>query len=323
MPPEAYGVNWRPEEPGSAMGRGLAAILANSQRQMEGLQELPVELIRPNARQPRRRFDQEGLVALSESIKARGVLQPVVVRPVEGGTSYELVAGERRLRAAGLAGLTHVPAIVRDTDDAEQLELALVENMAREDLNPVEEARACATLVEDLGVTKEELGRRIGRSRVAVSNLIRLLDLPDEALALVESGELSEGHGRAILMCRDHTQRRRLAREAAAGGWSVRETERRAKEAEAGAAPRPVREEATIEADLAEALGAAEDALTAALGREVRVRLRGERCRVEFDLPGPREGIELAERILRRPPAGEAVADVVGGAADGARPGLA
>ena len=322
MPPEPYGGNWRPEGGGRAMGRGLAAILANSQREMEGLRELAVDAIRPNARQPRRRFDEDGLVALSESIKARGVLQPLVVRPLEGGSAYELVAGERRLRAAGLAGLSHVPAIVRDTDDAEQLELALVENMAREDLNAVEEARACATLVEDLGVTKEELGRRIGRSRVAVSNLVRLLDLPEDALALIELGELSEGHGRAILTCKDHTERRRLAREAAAHGWSVRETERRAKAAEEGARVPPAREEAAIEADLAAALGAAEDALTAALDREVRVRLRGERCRVEFNLPGPQEGIELAERILRRPAGEVAAAGASAGAAGGTGPAL-
>ncbi len=190
---------------------------------MEGLRELAIELISPNPRQPRAALDGESLLALAESIKARGILQPVVVRALPGG-SYELIAGERRLRAAKLAGLERIPAIVRRADDRERLELALIENMARENLNAVEEARACATLVEDLGVTKEELGRRIGRSRVAVSNLIRLLGLPDEALAIVESGELSEGHGRALLMEKDQDERRRLAREAVAAGWSVRET---------------------------------------------------------------------------------------------------
>src|SRR5215210_6558372 len=215
---------------GRGIGRGLAAILAQSEREAEGLRHLPLDLVRPNPRQPRRLFDGESLLALAESIKARGILQPLVVRPLPGGT-YELVAGERRLRAARLAGLDEVPAVVRETEEAEQLELALVENVAREDLSPVEEARACATLVEDMGLSKEELGRRIGRSRVAVSNLIRLLDLPDEALDLLAKGELSEGHGRAILMCRDQGARRRLARAAAEGEWSVRETERRAKEA--------------------------------------------------------------------------------------------
>ena len=285
--------------PGRGIGRGLAAILAQSERETEALRHLAPDLIRPNPRQPRRVFDADALLALSESIKARGILQPLVVRPVPGGT-FELVAGERRLRAARLAGLDEVPAVVRETEEAEQLELALVENVARENLSPVEEARACATLVDDLGLSKEELGRRIGRSRVAVSNLVRLLDLPDEALDLLAQGELSEGHGRAILTCRDQGERRRLARDAASQGWSVRETERRAKAAEAGEARGGVRPPVTIHPDLAEALAAAEDALTAALGHEVRVRAHGGSYRAELDLAEPQEGVELAERILRR-----------------------
>jgi len=281
------------------MGRGLAALLPSAARSLESLRDLPLESIRPNPRQPRREFDGQALLALSESIRARGILQPVVVRPL-GEEQYELVAGERRLRAARIAELTTVPAIVRETEDSARLELALMENMAREDLNPVDEARACATLVEDLGLTKEELGRRVSRSRVAVSNLIRLLDLPDEALALVESGELSEGHGRALLARRDHADRRRLAQEAAAAGWSVRETERRARAAEEGAVAAP-RETVVVHPDLVEAMAAAEDALTVALGSEVRVRRRGEDgCRVELDFESPREVIQLAERVLAR-----------------------
>ena len=281
------------------MGRGLAALLPSAARSLESLRDLPLESIRPNPRQPRREFDGQALLALSESIRARGILQPVVVRPL-GDERYELVAGERRLRAARIAELTTVPAIVRETEDSARLELALMENMAREDLNPVDEARACATLVEDLGLTKEELGRRVSRSRVAVSNLIRLLDLPDEALALIESGELSEGHGRALLARRDHADRRRLAQEAAAAGWSVRETERRARAAEEGAVAAP-RETVVVHPDLVEAMAAAEDALTAALGSEVRVRRRGEDgCRVELDFESPREVIQLAERVLAR-----------------------
>ncbi len=288
--------------PGRGIGRGLAAILAQNEREPEGLRYVALDLIRPNPRQPRRFFDGDALLALSESIKARGILQPLVVRPVPGGT-FELVAGERRLRAARLAGLEEVPAVVRETEEAEQLELALVENVAREDLNPVEEARACATLVDDLGLSKEELGRRIGRGRVAVSNLIRLLDLPDEVLDLLTQAVLSEGHGRAILTCRDQVERRRLAREASAEGWSVRETERRAKAADAGEGRAGVRVPVAIHPDLAEALAAAEDALTAALGREVKVRPRRGSYRVELDLTEPQEGVALAERILRRAPA--------------------
>ena len=293
--------SWRTGSQQRGIGRGLSAILPRQPSATEGLRELAVDLVTPNPDQPRRDLDGEALLALSESIKARGVLQPVVVRPLSGGT-YELVAGERRLRAARLAGLDRIPAIVRDTEATERLELALIENMAREDLNPVDSARACATLVEDLGVTKEELGRRLGRSRVAISNLIRLLDLPDEVLALIEAGELSEGHGRALLTCKGHADRKRLAREAVAGGWSVRETERRTRAAAAGDDERQRRaaEPVRLHPDLVDALAAAEDALTAALGREVRVRARGEGCRVEFDLDDARDGVELAERILRR-----------------------
>ncbi|MEO6858190.1 MAG: ParB/RepB/Spo0J family partition protein, partial [Solirubrobacteraceae bacterium] len=213
------------------MGRGLSAILSVAARdEAEEFRELPLELIVPNPHQPRTVFDESALVGLSESIKVRGVLQPVLVRPVPGGT-YELIAGERRWRAAGLAKLETVPAIIRHHDDAASLEVALVENMAREDLNPIEEARACAALTEELGLSREEVGARVGRSRVAVSNVIRLLDLPDDAIGAIEVGQLSEGHGRALLLAREHDQRRRLARLTITNGWSVRELEAAARRA--------------------------------------------------------------------------------------------
>jgi ParB family chromosome partitioning protein len=281
------------------MGRGLAAILSSGGREEPpGLREVATELVAPNPSQPRREFDEEALLALAESIKARGILQPLVVRPLADG-SFELVAGERRLRAAKLAGLERVPAVVRETAEGERLELALIENMARQDLNAVEEARACATLVEDLGLTKEEVGRRVGRSRVAVSNLVRMLELPDEALAMIAAGELSGGHGRALLMAKEQSQRLRLAREARAEGWSVRETERRARDLE-DASRRRDRGALVIHPDLEDAIGAAEDALAAALGHEVRIRPRASGFRVEFEVEHPREGVDLAERLLRR-----------------------
>jgi ParB family transcriptional regulator, chromosome partitioning protein len=280
------------------MGRGLSAILPPAQKGEKGLREVPVELVRPNPRQPRSSFDEEALAELAESIRSRGVLQPIVVRALPSG-HYELVAGERRLRAARLAELESVPAVVREAEDWERLDIALAENMARTDLNAVEEARACAMLVDDLGITKEEVGRRVGRSRVAISNLIRLLELPEEALELIEAGRLSGGHGRALLMCKDHATRRRLAFDARDAGWSVRETERRAREAETGneEARKP---RATIHPDLADAMAAAEDALSAALGREVRVRAKGEGCRVELDFDTPDEVVQLAEQLLGR-----------------------
>jgi ParB family chromosome partitioning protein len=285
-----------PESNPRGIGRGLAAILPQSHRDETGLREISLELIRPNAQQPRKEFGGESLIALAESIKARGILQPLVVRPLPGG-EFELIAGERRLRAAKMAEVDQVPALVRDTDESDRLELALIENMAREDLNPVEEARACATLVEDLGITKEELGRRLGRSRVAISNLIRLLALPDEALTFLETGELTEGHGRAILLCKDHAAQRQLARSAVAQEWSVRETERRAKAW--GKEPEKEKAPIVLHPDLAEAIGLAEDALTAALGRPVRVKKAGGGFRAEFTFDEPREAVELAERVLR------------------------
>ena len=276
------------------MGRGLAAILPRGPADEDGLREIPVDLIDPNPRQPRRSFDDAKLAELAESIRVRGVLQPIVVRPLLGGR-YELVAGERRLRAARIAEIELIPAMLRHADDWERLDLALAENMARQNLNAVEEARACALLVDDLGLTKEEVGRRVGRSRVAISNLIRLLELPEEALELIERGELSEGHGRAILLCKDHAARRRLALNARDNGWSVREMERRARQAEDGPAPRRTR---VVHPDLAEALGAAEDALAAAIGREVKARARGERCVVELEFDNAAEAIELARCML-------------------------
>ena len=286
------------------MGRGLAAILPRTQKEDgAGLRELPVEIVKPNPRQPRRRFDDDALAELAESIRSRGVLQPIVVRPLASG-EFELVAGERRLRAARAAELETIPAVVRDADDWERLDLALAENMAREDLNAVDEARACAMLVDDLGLTKGEVGRRVGRSRVAISNLIRLLELPEEVLDMIEAGQLSEGHGRGLLMCKDHDRRRRLALEARDTGWSVRETESRARGAETGEARKRAR--VIVHPDLDEALAAAEDALSAALGRDVRARARGERCVVEIPFDNPAEAVAMAERVLAsgapRPP---------------------
>jgi len=281
------------------MGKGLAAILsptgAPAGEPPPDLRRVPVELISPNPRQPRQAFDEEALVALSESLRERGVLQPVLVRPLPGG-KYELIAGERRWRAAQIAELETIPAVVQPHEDAESLELALIENMAREDLNPIEEARACALLVDELGLTREDVGRRVGRSRVAVSNLMRLLDLPDEVLDLLIEGKLTEGHGRALLMASDHADRRRLARAAAEQGWTVRETEARAREA-AGppeAAPKPQR---TIHPDQQAAAERLQDAMSRALGADVRVAPRREGYTVTLAVASLDEAEALAERL--------------------------
>jgi len=272
-------------QPRRGIGRGLAAILGESGGQ--NVRELPVALIDPNPNQPRQRFDEEGLAALAGSLRERGVLQPVLVRP--RGGRYELIAGERRWRAAQVAGLERIPAVIREVEDGESLELALIENMAREDLNPVEAARACAFLVEELGLTHEEVGKRVGKSRVAVTNLLRLLELPDDVLQLLAEGKLSEGHGRALLAAQDHTARRLLARAAVREGWSVRETERRARAAGAGT-PKRRREEQGEFGDLA-------GVLEEQSGAAVRIRGRkGGGVTVELRFADRGE----AERFVRR-----------------------
>jgi ParB family chromosome partitioning protein len=285
------------------MGRGLAAILSVAPKDdPEELRQIPVELIEPSPHQPRQTFDEDTLLGLADSIRARGVLQPVLVRPLPGGR-YELIAGERRWRAARLAELDALPAIVRRHDDSASLEVALIENMAREDLNPVEEARACAALVEELGLKREEVGLRVGRSRVAVSNLIRLLDLPEEALELIERGELTEGHGRALLLAEDHSDRRSLARAAVDGRWSVRELEAQARTAagadpERKAAPRRKRQ---LHPDQEAAIQQIADALGETLGSEVDVAPGpGHGYRVELNFESLDEALDLARRLRVR-----------------------
>jgi ParB family transcriptional regulator, chromosome partitioning protein len=276
------------------MGRGLAAILPAPREQAESLQQIPVELIDANPRQPRTSFDDGELRRLADSVRSRGVLQPVLVRPLAGGR-YELVAGERRLRAARLAGLERVPAVVRSTEESERLELALIENMARQDLNPVDAARACAALVDELGLTKEEIGRRLGKSRAAVSNMIRLLELPDDVLAMIEAGELSEGHGRAILQLRDRGAQRALARRARDEALSVRRTEALARGTEPDGLER--KRPSLVPADALAACRELEESLGALLRHEVRVRVAGRGARVEIVFDDLREAQALVARL--------------------------
>ena len=270
------------------IGRGLAAILPETGAGEPDYRELATGLIRPNPDQPRRTIEPESISALAESIAEAGVIQPLIVRPLRDGR-YELITGERRWRAARQAGLEVVPALVRDEDEARRMQTALIENVAREDLNPVDEARACAALVEDLGLSKEELARRLGRTRPAISNLIRLLDLPDEVLDHLAAGRLSEGHGRAILIAKGNDRRRRLARDAVARGWSVRETERHA-----GAGGEPRRPQVVRHPDQEAALARAADALERALGTGVRVRAARKGVRAELSFESLDELLEFA-----------------------------
>ena len=274
------------------MGRGIVAILPEV---IAGpyMLELPVEVIKPNPCQPRPLGNEEPVKSLSDSIEASGVVQPLLVRPLSGG-SYEIIAGERRWRAAQIAGVKKIPVVIRDSDEADRLEVALIENMVREDLNPVEEAKACAALVEDLGLSKEDLGKRVGRSRPQISNLIRLLDLPDEVLAMLEQGDLSEGHGRALLQVSDHAARRKLARQALKNGWSVRQTEAQARAA--GESKSKTTKKANLSAEELDAISDVSEKLEAKLKHEVRIKPRGNGLSVEIQLESLDQALDLAKR---------------------------
>lgn len=211
-----------------ALGRGLGALIPGAgPGEPSGVVDLPVERIRPNRLQPRSGFSHEPLAELEESIKAHGILQPVLVRPVPDG--YELIAGERRWRAAAAAGLRSVPALVRYLDDRGALEAALVENLQREDLNPLERARAYRRLQDQFQMTQEAVARRVGRSQSSVANTVRLLSLPAEVQASLESGRVTEGHARALLAIEAPARLLAVWREVEAKGLSVRETEARAR----------------------------------------------------------------------------------------------
>jgi ParB family transcriptional regulator, chromosome partitioning protein len=205
------------------LGRGLSALLGD-EKPKDNVVELRIEQIEPNSEQPRTRFEDSALDELAASIKANGIVQPVVVRP--RGVGYQIVAGERRWRAAQRAGLHRIPVVVRDVPDEKLLELALIENIQREELNPIEEAKAYRKLIDSIGLTQEAIAERVGRERSLIATALRLLKLPDEVQALIEEGKLSAGHGRALLMSDDPAVQKAAARTIASQSLSVREAER-------------------------------------------------------------------------------------------------
>lgn len=252
------------------LGRGLDALLGDADMSgvlsvgEEGdLRQLPLELIRRGRYQPRSALDPQALDEMARSIRAQGVVQPIVVRPLEDGVHYELIAGERRWRGAQSAGLSDIPAVVRDVPDRAALAIALIENVQREDLNPVEEARALRRLTEEFEMTHEAAANAVGRSRAAVTNLLRLLDLNEDVRALLEAGELDMGHARALLALSGEAQSQ-AARTVASKGLSARETERLVRRLKAdrdeGEGARPRRQKdpdvRRMENDLSERLGA-------------------------------------------------------------------
>jgi ParB family chromosome partitioning protein len=266
--------------PRRGLGRGLEILIGGAPT--TELAQLALDHIHPNPRQPRRRFDHETTAALADSVRAQGLVQPVVVRSRPAG-GYELIAGERRWRAARDAGLETIPAIVRETGDRDALLLGLVENVAREQLTPVEEARAYALLLDEFELGLGEIAERVGRSKPAVSNRMRLLDLPEDVLAMLERGELTEGHARAVLAVPDHGERRRLARDIVRRGLSVRAAERAARWA--GARRKPRRARPPVDPALADRVRTAAERLT---GRSVH--LRPNKLEVAFA-----DEVELAE----------------------------
>jgi ParB family transcriptional regulator, chromosome partitioning protein len=267
------------------LGRGLEVLFGGAP--VTELAHLPLDQLHPNPRQARRRFDQEATAALAESVRAQGLVQPVVVRSRAAG-GYELIAGERRWRAARKAGLETIPAIVRETGDRDALLLSLVENVAREQLTPVEEARAYALLLDEFELGLGEIAERVGRSKPSVSNRMRLLDLPEDVLAMLEREELTEGHARAVLAVPDHDERRRLAREIVRRGLSVREAERAARWA--GARRKPRRARMPVDPVLADRVRTAAERLT---GRSVRLTA----SKLEISFADEVELTELAEAL--------------------------
>jgi ParB family chromosome partitioning protein len=272
----------------SALGRGLSALIpdaapppAPAGREPARPMELDIDMLTPNPRQPRTYIDEARLDELAQSIRANGVIQPVLVRKV--GESYELVAGERRWRAAQRAGLLKIPVTIRDIPDDKLLEVALVENIQRENLNPIEEAQAYRRLTDELQLSQEAVASAVGKDRATVANVMRLLRLPPEIRNDLSAGALSMGHARALLALPDETAQRRVARDVVARGVSVRETEAlvRRELTPQSAAPEPARPDANTRA--------AEEQLKIALGTRVRIVRKGQSGRIEIDFKNEAE----------------------------------
>jgi ParB family transcriptional regulator, chromosome partitioning protein len=287
------------------LGRGLGALLGEylGEEGLEGgeVRRVAVAAISPNPFQPRRAFPEANLAELTESIRANGLLQPIVVRSArDGGAGWELVAGERRWRAVMRLGWREVPAIVREVDDRTLLVLAVVENLQRADLTPLEEAAAYQQLGEQFGLSHAEIAENLGRDRSTVTNALRLLQLPPPVRNMIGQGALTAGHARALLGVGSTSRLVELARRAAAGGWSVRETERRVRQERSGASGREGRRSRGV-GDAAERV--LEDALQRALGTEVRIKhSRGGHGRVEITFQSHQDFERLFELFTGAPP---------------------
>lgn len=260
--------------PRQTLGRGLSALLGDEKPQAgeSASLEIDIDLIEPNPDQPRTRFAEANLEELAQSIRANGVVQPIVVRKF--GTRYQIVAGERRWRASQRAELRRIPAVVKEVSDEKLLELALIENIQRQELNPIEEAKAYRKLIDRIGLTQEQVAEQVGKERSVITTSLRLLRLPGEIQKAVEEGRLSAGHGRALLMIEDPIALRAVANLAINNVWSVRETERAAKRAKPGAKSEP--EQHSAERKVDPNVKAAETKLMRALNTNVKI-LQGKK----------------------------------------------
>ncbi|MFO7548179.1 MAG: ParB/RepB/Spo0J family partition protein [Acidimicrobiia bacterium] len=276
----------------SGLGRGLEALIPSGPEQERWFDHIPVDAIRPNPDQPRTLFDEDAITALAESIGEIGVLQPIAVRS-DGEGGYVLVAGERRWRAARRAGLSEIPAVIRQTGEgAGSITEALVENLQREDLSPLEEAAAFRQLLDDFGMSHEEVGAKVGRSRSAITNTIRLLQLPAAIQGMLERGELSAGHARALLGIDDRAYAEHVAARAVEEGWSVRQVEEAARVRKELDRRAPVRVREVRPAAIVEL----EQRLTEQLGTRVRISYRKARGTVEIAFGS----LDDLERLYRR-----------------------
>ena len=266
-----------PKKKNSGLGRGLDAIFldnsldAAGKRTENSVSLLSISMVDPNSDQPRKTFNKEALEELARSIEENGLLQPILVREYAGGR-YQIIAGERRFRACKIAGITEIPAIILDRDDRKVAELALIENLQREDLNPIEEARAFKALADDYGLTQEEVSERVGRSRSAIANAVRLLDLPAPILDMVASGEISAGHGRTLLGVKLRDNMLLLAKQTSELGLSVRQLEEAVKRIN-----KPVREEMEKEPELVDYFRDMELRVQSHLGRRVEINGKGRK----------------------------------------------
>lgn len=261
------------------LGKGLEALFVDNNTDTGAIRELSISEIEPNREQPRKNFEAAALADLADSIREYGVLQPLVVRPMPDG-SYQLVAGERRWRASRMAGLSQVPVVIKELTDSQTMELALIENLQREDLSAIEEAAGYRDLMDKFGMTQEQVSARVGKSRPVITNALRLLNLPAEVLALVESGKLSAGHARGLLALEDDTEICAAAQEVIKKGLSVRQVEALAKQKKIAAKPAaPKAQNAWNNSYLAEV----QLALSQTLARKVKVEGEGSKGRIVIE----------------------------------------